>query len=115
MDISKKILDLLLILAIVGYVAINLIADLPPFLIVENLIYATLYGSLLYWLKKTNYGSKPLFLLSIILGFNTGRVSRSIITPSGDLQNLAIQHIPLEIFLILTLAITATVFLDNRS
>ncbi|MEB3852166.1 MAG: hypothetical protein LRS49_06280 [Desulfurococcales archaeon] len=73
----------LLALLVVGYVGINFAADLPAFLVAENVFYAAVYlAGILF------YGNpRVLEAVSIIAAFNAGRVSRSVVTPEGRLFN----------------------------
>ena len=99
-----KILRYLLALLVIGYIGINFIAKLPLFLIGENITYATIYAIFLIYMEKKGYEKQTLSLLATILGFNIGRVSRSIISPTGRIEHLALQHIPLIGYLIIVLA-----------
>ena len=99
-----KTLRYLLTLLVIGYIVINFIAKLPLFLIGENIAYATIYAVFLIYMEKKGYEKQTLSLLATILGFNVGRVSRSIISPKGQIEYLALQHIPLIGYLIIVLA-----------
>jgi hypothetical protein len=96
--------ETLILLAILAYIGINFVADLPKFLIAENITLALLYIMSLVAVEKNYSWSQPFTLL--LSAFNAGRVSRSIISPRGELQERAIQHIPLLI-LILTISFSA--------
>ncbi len=89
---------------VISYIAINFAADLPRFLIGENLLLALLYTILTLEAHNCNPASQP--LLVFLAAFNAGRVSRSIISPRGEPGELAIQHIPL-LLMILAVAIPA--------
>ena len=91
-------------LLIVSYLGINLVADLPRFLIGENITLALLYALTLYLILRGHSLGQPLALF--IAAFNAGRVSRSIISPRGEVGELALQHIPLLV-LILAVALLA--------
>ena len=95
MVVLVTIFRLMTILLIVGYLAINLVADLPKFLIIQNLVYAIAYSLLLYltWTSSHNY--YYYFAFSFLAAFNAGRVSRSIIGPDGTIMDLAVEHVPL--------------------
>lgn len=101
----KKTLELMLALTVIGYIGINFVAQLPTFLIGENLAYAIMYSVLLYLILIDKF-DKAKIPLAIVLSFNLGRVSRSIIEPSGSLHPLAMAHIPLMLVLVLNLALT---------
>jgi hypothetical protein len=89
---------------VAGYIGINFTADLPRFLVVENIALAVTYTILLVAHLKGAKAAYPVFTL--VAGFNAGRVSRSIVTPRGELGELAVQHIPL-LALILAVALLA--------
>ncbi|MCE4625562.1 MAG: hypothetical protein F7C35_06860 [Desulfurococcales archaeon] len=101
-----KVEAALIVLLIVSYIGINFTADLPKFLIGENLLYATLYTLTLVAIVKGRPLAQPLALL--VSSFNAGRVSRSIVSPRGEIQELALQHLPL---LALILAVTILSFI----
>lgn len=100
------------IVLIIGYVAINFVAPLPLFLIVENLVYSVLYATFLVALaRRDDVGALGLAALS---SFNAGRVSRSIITPRGEITDMALAHMPLFI-LLLTLLVLSLCLITKRS
>lgn len=78
---------------IISYIMINFTADLPRFLIGENITLAVLYTVILVAALKCKPWSQPLLLM--VSSFNAGRVSRSIVSPRGEIQELALQHVPL--------------------
>ncbi len=91
----------IIILLVIGYLGINFVADLPRFLIGENLIYVFLY--ILAFISIYNQYSWAQPYTILLSSFNAGRVSRSIVSPKGERGELALQHIPL-LTLILALA-----------
>jgi len=95
-------------LLVLGYIAINIAADLPKFLIAENLVLATLYTLAAALIATSHRAGQPLTLF--ISAFNAGRVSRSIVTPRGEIEELALQHVPL-LALILVVSIIALAIL----
>jgi len=97
-------LTVLLGLLITGYVGINFAAELPAFLVAENIVLALTYAVLLAAHLKGFRAAYP--ILTLVAGFNAGRVSRSIITPRGELGELAVEHVPL-LALVLTAAVLA--------
>lgn len=102
--VTDKLLRALVALLIIAYLGINLVAPLSRFLVVENLVLAATYtGALIGLLKKMRKASVYLVLLA---GFNAGRVSRSIVSPTGELGRLAAEHVPL-LALILLVALLA--------
>lgn len=91
-------------LLVLGYIGINLVAELPRFLIGENLALAASYLVVAWLVARGSCAGQPLMLL--LASFNAGRVSRSIVTPRGETGELALQHIPL-LALILAVALIA--------
>ncbi len=77
------LLRLLMGLLVVAYIGINFVADLPAFLIIENLFYAATYATGLLFAGRPHV----LDAVALIAAFNAGRVSRSVITPEGKLFN----------------------------
>ena len=104
MESALIALEVLLAILIVGYIVINFTADLPRFLVGENLLLAGAY-ILLAVLVYTR-GGAWYYALSAIASFNAGRVSRSIVTPEGELAELAKEHVPL-LLLILIVSVLA--------
>jgi len=98
----NTLLDVFMLLLIIGYIVINFMADLPRFLIGENVLLAVTYSILLYLINK-NYNNVWYFLTSVIAAFNAGRVSRSIVTPRGEKGELALEHVPLLTIILLIL------------
>lgn len=74
---------LLMGLLVVAYIGINFVADLPAFLIAENLFYAAIYAIGLVFAGRPHV----LDAVALIAAFNAGRVSRSVITPEGRLYS----------------------------
>ncbi|MEB3789002.1 MAG: hypothetical protein GSR72_03820 [Desulfurococcales archaeon] len=102
--ILVKIEMLFIALLIVGYLGINFTADLPRFLIGENIFYVVLYTiSFVAIYKQFDWAQAYTILVA---GFNAGRVSRSIISPRGEVGELAVQRIPL-LSLIIIVALLA--------
>lgn len=100
MDLALTVLIALLVL---GYVGINFMAELPRFLVAENLALAAAYAlALALHLRGGGY----LYTASLAW-FNAGRVSRSIVSPTGEAGSLALEHVPL-LALIAAVALTAT-------
>ncbi len=97
------LLRVFIALLVVGYIGINFLTKLPAFLMAQNITYAVLYALGLLLLKK-RWG--PLYL-TVLAGFNAGRVSRSLISPRGEIGYLALEHIPLftAIIIVLLLAL----------
>ncbi len=111
MHVLLKAEYLLVLILIAGYVGINFSADLPRFLVGENLLLAALYSAILLLIYRGSDWGQPLLLL--VSAFNAGRVSRSIISPQGEIQELAKEHIPL-LTLILLVSIISLYLTVNR-
>lgn len=94
---AGKALTMLLALLVAGYVGINLTGGLPAFLVGENLALAAGYA---LGLALHLRGRGHLYTASLAW-FNAGRVSRSIVSPTGELGSLALQHLPLLALLVL--------------
>ena len=104
MEPALVALEALLAILIIGYITINFTADLPRFLIGENLLLAGVY--ILLAILVYTRGGAWYYALSAIASFNAGRVSRSIVTPEGELAELAKEHVPL-LLLILIVSVLA--------
>lgn len=98
------LLKVLVIILVLGYIGINFVAPLPLFLTAENIFYAISYSYLLYQAEKGAKWAYPAML--VLAAFNAGRVSRSLVTPYGTLGPLWLQHVPLEL-LVLVVALLA--------
>ena len=86
------VLAVLLALLVAGYVGINFAVDLPGFLVAENIALAVGYALALYLHVARSRGY---VYAASLAWFNAGRVSRSVVTPEGQLAELALQHLPL--------------------
>lgn len=95
------LLRILLGILIAGYVGINFVVDIPIFLMGENLTYAVLYAIGLVYLSK-RYA--VIFLIALT-AFNAGRLSRTIIEPTGEIGSLALQHLPLLLLILVVLGL----------
>ncbi|ABL88738.1 conserved hypothetical protein [Pyrobaculum islandicum DSM 4184] len=109
-----KLLPALLILLSLGYIGINFVG-LPPALVVENIILAAVYiaFAILLLYKPT----KPAYVaLVLVISFNAGRVSRTIWSPVEGFGRLAIEHVPLLLYLlaIATLALLKTIQFNKQ-
>ncbi len=87
----------LTILLVLIYGAANILLNIPTFLKVENFLYILLYPALTYLYLKKNL-SGPLIALAF---FNAGRISRTIVTPEGNLHDMAFNHIPVFALLLM--------------
>ncbi len=93
---DKLTLIILGVLTALGYITITIFLPIPTFIKYENILYASLYILFTYIaIRKTNIP-----LLTLIF-FNIGRISRSIITSYGEVARLALEHLPLLIYLII--------------
>ena len=79
-----------------AYIVASILLPVPIFIKIENLIYAFLYLISAYIVEKGTY----IPIISLIF-FNLGRLSRSIILPTGDIAQTAFEHIPMVIYLII--------------
>ncbi len=108
--VGNIILKILLLILIAGYIGINFFADLPLFLVGENLIFAALYS-----LGLLNLNKKPVIISLIVLSaFNAGRVSRSVIEPSGELAPIAMGHLPLLILILAVMLLLVRVLVKKQ-
>lgn len=94
----RSLLAFLLLLLAVGYVGINFVG-LPPLLVAENLALAATYAALGAALLRGG-DKKLLGVILLIASFNAGRVSRSIWSPVAGFGGLAVEHIPLLLYLV---------------
>ncbi len=103
MQAARLALEALLVLLIAGHLAINLFADLPRFLVGENIVKAVLYAVGLYAVHRgLPWGY---YYVAILAAFGAGRVSRTVVDPYGRLgaagldcepnPAMAYAHIPL--------------------
>ncbi len=83
-------------LTALGYIIITVALPIPIFIKYENLLYAVLY--IIFTYIALSKSKVPLLAL---IFFNIGRISRSIITSYGELAGMAVEHIPLLIFLVI--------------
>ncbi len=86
------VLAALLALLIASYVGVNFVASLPGFVVLINIALAAGYALALYLHAAQSRGY---VYTASLAWFNAGRVSRSVVTPEGELAELALQHIPL--------------------
>ncbi|MFN3804517.1 MAG: hypothetical protein ACK4SY_05635 [Pyrobaculum sp.] len=89
----------LLLLLSAGYLAINLVG-LPPLLVAENITLAAIYLALAFlrWRHAA-------LLTALVALFNAGRVSRTIWSPTTGFGGLALEHVPLFLYLLLVAAV----------
>lgn len=119
----KQALEALLALLILGHLAINITAELPRFLIAENLAKATLYAIGLYAIHK-GLPWAP-YYVAILASFGAGRVSRTVVDPYGRLgaagpdckpnPAMALGHIPLVAAELLAAILAAAYGLRTRT
>jgi len=108
----EKILAVLLLLLAVGYLGINLVG-LPPLLVAENVVLAVVYGAFA-WLVMRRPSRGVHAALLLVAAFNAGRVSRTLWSPVGGFGGLAVEHVPLFIYL-LVVAVLAFLALVKRA
>jgi len=95
--ISKDIpLTIFTLLTVIGYFTINILIPIPEFIKYENYLYILLYILTYIVSRRGNY-----IPITALIFFNIGRLSRSIITSHGEIADLALQHLPLLIYLFL--------------
>jgi hypothetical protein len=109
LGVVLKALVVITIATYVGFTALSY-RSLPQLIAVENICWALLYTLCL--LILTRWGSS--LPLVAVASFNAGRVSNAIVTSTGDVGRLAIQHLPL-LLLLLTLAVLAAYLELHRS
>jgi hypothetical protein len=100
----------LLIVASLVYIVTDLffiITNTIPsnFILIENFIYALAYFLLFLGLIKSDKRNLIVLLTLIIVSFNAGRVSESIIDSLGRIPPLALSHVPLSVGLIILMII----------
>ncbi|AFA39758.1 hypothetical protein Pogu_1731 [Pyrobaculum oguniense TE7] len=108
----RRLLSAMLFLLAAGYVGINIVG-LPPLLVAENLVLATVYASL-GAATLLRYGKTALLATTLIAAFNAGRVSRSVWSPTTGFGPLAAEHAPLLLYLIAVAALAAALLLREK-
>ena len=98
-----KILALLLVLLAVGYLGVNFVG-LPPLLVAENVVLAVVYGAF-GWLGMRRPSRGVYAALLLVAAFNAGRLSRTIWSPTQGFGVLAVEHVPLFIYLLVVAAL----------
>ncbi|HLI46424.1 MAG TPA: hypothetical protein VKU94_04455 [Geobacterales bacterium] len=101
-------------LAALGFVLVDMIAPLPTFLILENLVYSVLFAItiILYFTssQKVSY-----LMASIISLFIAGRISRSVISSDGTLLGLWQEHFVAVLLLLIIAFISLYSILKGSS
>ncbi len=87
----------LTIILIAVYGAAIFFLNIPLFLKLENFLYIILYPLFTYLHLKKNV-SGPLVALAF---FNAGRISRTILTPDGRFHEMAFNHAPVFVLLVM--------------
>ena len=82
--------------------------DLPGFLLAENVV----YGALLLLLPVL-LGPRGLCLVAVVAAFSSGRVSRSLVSPSGEIMPTAGDHLGIFAALI-ALSLSSLAFCLSR-
>jgi len=112
---EKTALEGLLVLLIIGHIAINFTAELPRFLVAENIVKTVLYIIGLYAVHRgLPWGY---YYVAIVAAFGAGRVSRTVVDPYGRLgaagpdckpnPAMAYAHIPLVLVELLAAILAA--------
>ncbi|MDT7888671.1 MAG: hypothetical protein RQ885_06815 [Desulfurococcales archaeon] len=110
--LSRLAVIFLVSLLIIGFLGIVFLIPLPLFLVLENIVVALLLAiGLLLTIKDLRIG---LYLLSIVSLVYSGRISRSVISPTGSLLPLWEAHLAVVILLI-ALGILSMVVLARSS
>ncbi len=100
------------LILLIGFIAINLVAQLPSFLVAENLLVAlTIAIGLLFTRIKPALGLSTLVFISI---FYAGRISRSVITSSGSLAPMWDAHAPVALLLAVLGLLSLIVLIRGR-
>ncbi len=102
---SAMLLNVLLVVVALGHIGVNaaflIPAGGPPFLIAENFAVAAAFLALAF---------RPYRIAVLLLsGFLAGRISTSVVTSTGSLAPLAMEHLPV---LLLLLAIAGMSAMD---
>ena len=106
----KDVLIVFGVFTAIGYLVITIFIPIPTFIKYENILYSTLY--ILFTYIAIKFSKVP--LISLIF-FNVGRISRSIITPYGEIAEMAREHMPLLLFLVLYgLYVSYLIWRENR-
>jgi len=85
-------------LVLASYILVTLFIPIPLFIKYENILLILLYIVSLYLFNRGVYWPLP-----ILITFNIGRLSRSIVTSTGEVGERALEHIPLLILLVVFL------------
>ena len=107
-----KALQIILLLLAIGYLAINFITPLPMFLMGENILYAILY-TLAFYQIAIKENKRWLIYLTSISAFNMGRVSRTLIEPTGEIPKLSLAHVPLFSVILIVFVLSLLLSLKN--
>ncbi|MEB3860219.1 MAG: hypothetical protein LRS43_03305 [Desulfurococcales archaeon] len=83
-------LSILIGLTYIAFTAYSLAGgpDLPGFILAENVVYGLLLLSL-----PLIMGPRGICIVALVAAFSSGRVSRSVITPTGELSPAAADHV----------------------
>ncbi|BAN89551.1 hypothetical protein [Aeropyrum camini] len=110
-DMAARALAILLALGFVAFDLNSLLSGprIPVFILVENLAYAVLLAAPAIVYRSP---ASPT-VIALASAFAAGRVSRSVVTSTGTLGDLAIPHFPLLLALTV-LALMAAVAMNRR-
>lgn len=107
----KLLLWIIASILIAGFIAINIVVPLPTFLITENIFVAVAIAMGLFLVRvRVGLGSSILIFVAL---FYAGRISRSVVTPSGALAPMWEAHAPVTLLLVL-LGILSLLMLLSR-
>lgn len=107
---SATVLKILLVLTIAVYLGFTIVSyrSLPVFIVFENIVWAILYALSLLALHYLNIAWPTLAIAS----FNAGRVSHALVTSTGEIGRLALEHTPL--FTLLLVLVILSAYLTSR-
>ncbi len=86
-------------LVLASYILVTAFIPIPLFIKYENILLVALYLAAIYLFNR---GMQ--WPLLVLISFNIGRLSRSIVTSTGEVAERATEHIPLLILLLVFLA-----------
>ncbi len=85
-------------LVLASYILVTAFIPIPLFIKYENILLVFLYIMSIYLFNRGTH-----WPLIILISFNIGRLSRSILTSRGEVAERATEHIPLLILLLIFL------------
>ncbi len=85
-------------LVIASYILVTVFIPIPLFIKYENILLVALYLAAIFLFNKGVH-----WPLLVLISFNIGRLSRSIVTSTGEVAERASEHVPLLILLLIFL------------